>query len=140
MMLDRRRLMISAAGLVAVGTMGAGFLSIEVFGDRYHFFGEVLRRNLPGVTIKDSEIEKFVDAYWPAFRDHFGPRKGRLLKTLAWLEDVIHGERWKIIVDRDVLTNFLLGSNFFQVPDPQRAEIEFFALPVFACANPFHRT
>ncbi len=139
-MLDRRRLIIGAAGVVAVGTLGAGFLSIEIFGDRYRFFGEALRRNLPGVTIRDSEIEKFVDAYWPDYsaRERFGPRRGRLLKTLAWLQDVVPGERWRVIVDRDVLTNFLLGSNFFLVPDPKTAEIEFFGLPRL-CSNPFRR-
>jgi hypothetical protein len=138
MMLDRRRLMIGAAGLVAVATLGAGFLSVEIFGDRYRFFGEVLRRNLPGVRIKDSEVEKFVDAYWPEFSDRFGPRNSRLLKVLAWLQGALPGEKWRVVVDRHVLTNFLLGSNFFLVPDPKAAEINFFGLPR-VCSNPFRR-
>jgi hypothetical protein len=40
--------------------------------------------------------------------------------------------------ERQVLTDYLLGSNFFQLSDPGRELVVYYGPPV-ACANPFAR-
>lgn len=136
-MLARRRVIVGAVGIVAAGVAGA--VGVAVGGDGYGFIGAILRRNLPGIALSDTEIGKFVAAYWPEF---IAPpsRRDAALRRLAVLAHAISSE---IMIseetEREILTEFLIGSNFFELPDPRSAAIEFREL-ARVCPNPFYRT
>ena len=136
-MLTRRRIMVGAVGIVTAGVAGA--VGVAVGGDGYGFIGAILRRNLPGVSLSDAEIGKFVEAYWPEF---IAPpsRRDAALRRLAVLA---HTTGFEIMIseetERQILTEFLIGSNFFQLSDPKSTVIEFRDL-ARVCPNPFYRT
>jgi hypothetical protein len=136
-MFTRRRLMVGAIGIVAAGVAGA--VGVAVSGHGHGFIGAILRRNLPGVSLSDAEIGKFVDAYWPEFirppsRRDAVLRRGAVLAQAIGSEIMISEE-----TEREILTEFLIGSNFFQMSDPRSTAIEFLGL-ARVCPNPFYRT
>ena len=92
---------------------------------------------LPDIPEADGEIRKFVDAYWPRFIDRHGRRRARLLILAVRLDQATPDVNEQI--ERDVITQFLIGSNFFQLADPGSETIEFSELPT-SCPNPFYRT
>ncbi len=133
-MVARRALVLGGLATVtaaaAGGTVGVAFL-------KHDFFASMLRRHLPGLALADGEIRKFVDAYWPRFIDRHGRRRARLLILAVRLDQAIPDVTEQI--ERDVITQFLIGSNFFQLADPGSETIEFSELPT-SCPNPFYRT
>jgi hypothetical protein len=137
-MLTRRRMMVGAVGIVAAGVAGA--VGIAVGGGKYGFIEAILRRNLPGVSLSDAEIGKFVEAYWPEF---ISPprRRDAALRRLTVLAHAMVRSDFMISeeTERQILTEFLIGSNFFQLSDPKSTAIEFRGL-AGACPNPFYRT
>lgn len=139
-MLDRRRFVIGSCGVLLTGATAAGALGIAALGDKYGFFGSIVRRNLPGIPLDDAEIRQFVDAYWPGFLARYGPTKGAGRRVVVALDAMLPGETAMTeAIERDVLTQFLMGSNFFQLTDPSTDAIRFLDL-ASACSNPFART
>src|SRR5262245_7744815 len=116
-MFTRRRMMVGAVGIVAAGVAGA--IGVAVGGDGYGLIGAILRRNLPGVSLSDAEIGRFVEAYWPEF---IAPprRRDAVLRRWAVLAHAIGSE---IMIseetEREIVTEFLIGSNFFELSDPK---------------------
>ncbi|MGE0118035.1 MAG: hypothetical protein AB7S71_02190 [Dongiaceae bacterium] len=136
-MVARRVLVLGGLATVTAaavgGTVGVAFL-------KHDFFASMLRRHLPGLALADGEIRKFVDAYWPRFIDRHGRRRARLLILTVRLDQVIPEEADVTEqIERDVITQFLIGSNFFQRADPGSETIAFSELPTI-CPNPFYRT
>jgi hypothetical protein len=139
-LLNRRKLMIGGLTLLTMGGVAACTLGFAMFANRYGVFGAILRRNLPDVQLPEAEIRKFVDAYLPEFLARRGRREAFLWRAATMIDDLAPwGAQITEEVERDVLTQFLIGSNFFQLSDPRSEVIEFFGLPS-ACPNPFYRT
>lgn len=135
----RRRLLIaSVAGTVALGAAGALPLSRSEYA-RARWVEEVLRRNLPGVRIDEASLSVFVRDVLAG--NHFRARK-RGLSVVAqqyvpWLTMRVPKIRTGLEkLERQVLTEYLLGSNFFRVSEPRRETITYYG-PAVACANPF---
>ena len=100
---------------------------------------QVVRDNLPGVELDSDSLQTFVkhmlghERLRPPlvratiFADRFVPwLPARISKAREGLEGV----------ERHVLTEYLIGSNFFRVPDP-RGETIVYHGAVIACINPF---
>jgi len=107
--------------------------------DRNGFFAAVLRRYLPNAVVPDSELVEFIQSYWPLMEKRYGSRAA-LMRTLNAVDRLlIPGELESTeLLERDILTNFLIGSNFFNLKDPKTESIDFTGLSI-ACANPFRR-
>jgi hypothetical protein len=134
---ERRTLLIGVGALASVA-LTAGVVETAVL-NRTGFFSAILRRCLPDAILLDAEVEEFAAAYWPLMERRFGKRIAltRLLHAADRL--LVPGELHSTeALERDILTNFLIGSNFFALTDPKAEPIDFIDMPV-ACTNPFRR-
>jgi hypothetical protein len=135
----RRRFMLAgAAGAIAIG--GAGVFSWNSFsGSRAAWVEQVVRRNLPGVHLDERSLANFIrDAL---AGDLLRPRARKVAvfahQTAPWLTVRVPQVRDGLEkTERQVLTAYLLGSNFFRVNDPREETITYYG-PAVACANPF---
>ena len=134
----RRKVLVGAAGAVALGVFGAAAWK-PLKNYRAHWVEQVVRDNLPGVDLDADSLQTFVkhmlghDRLQPPlvratiFADRFVPwLPAKVSKAREGLEGV----------ERHVLTEYLIGSNFFRVPDPKRETIVYHGA-VIACINPF---
>ena len=106
---------------------------------RLNWIEQVVRDNLPDIKLDPDSLQAFVKY----MRDH-----ERLQPTLVratifadrfvpWLPAHISKAREGLEgVERHVLTEYLIGSNFFRVPDPKRETIVYGGAMI-ACINPF---
>lgn len=127
---------LAGAAPLALGGSVAG---LRHAGGRAAWIADVIRRNLPGILIDEASMASFVQAMLasglldsykrnllvladtaiPSLSRRIAPARERI----EWLE------RW-------VLTEFLLGSNFFRVADPKSETIVYSGKSP-ACPNPF---
>lgn len=132
---SRRKLLIGAAGAIVVGAIAWTPLK----NHRASWIEQVVRNSLPGIKLDPDSLQTFVkymlghERLQPAlvratiFADRFVP----------WLPAHISKAREGLEgVERHVLTEYLIGSNFFRVPDPKRETIVYGGA-VIACINPF---
>jgi hypothetical protein len=136
---SRRNLLLGGAG-VGVTTLGVG--GYAAAASEFDFFKAMLRAELPGVIISDESIRIFSQDAMSRRNDDFGPK----LKAISAMTRVLG---FKAVADmlsdnhtfekfhRDVLTKFLLGSNFFMLPDPTAEEVLYIGPPGACAANPF---
>jgi apolipoprotein N-acyltransferase len=133
-----RRKLLFAAG--ALGLAGVGWLGFRPY-DRRTWIEATLRKYLPDINIDAESLAKFTTeisqsrqfndtrqriALW---MDHALPKFARRLPKA--------GDRIDRM-ERQVVSDFLTGSNFFRVADPRRQPITYGgAIP--ACGNPFAR-
>jgi len=135
----RRKLLAGgAAGVAVLGIFGAASWP-RLKNYRAEWVEQVVRGNLPGVTLDADSLKTFIayvlntDRMQPApvkatvFADQFIPW---LPARVAKARDGLEG------LERYVLTEYLIGSNFFRVPDPKRETIVFSGA-IIACRNPF---
>jgi hypothetical protein len=135
MNVSRRKVLAGAAGAVIVGAISW----IPLKNYRASWIEQVVRDNLPGIALDPDSLQTYVkymlghERLQPAlvrvtiFADRFVP----------WLPAHISKAREGLEgVERHVLTEYLIGSNFFRVPDPQRETIVYSGA-VIACINPF---
>jgi hypothetical protein len=133
--ISRRKVLVGAAGAVALGA--AAWWPLR--NHRASWIEQVVRDNLPGVNLDPASLQTFVtymlghERLQPVlvratiFADRFVPwLPARISKAREGLEGV----------ERHVLTEYLIGSNFFRVPDPKRETIVYNGA-VIACRNPF---
>jgi hypothetical protein len=136
MKLDRRTLLFSGAGALAIAGAGATTVGVKAHDTRT-LLGWILRRNLGDSLVTDSAVDAFAQAYGPTFQAHHGFKH-----AVAWLADTVTPLDLGRIeaMERDVVTAFLLGSDFF-LPDRRKtAPIQFLGLYDTTCGNPFKRT
>lgn len=116
----RRQLLLGGA---AIGALSAGVGGYAALATPQDFFGAMMRAELPGVNIPDSTIKDFVDQALQNRQSDFGPK----LKVLAAAARVGGYEALRAAMGnsfsflkfrRDLLTDFLLGSDFFDHEDP----------------------
>lgn len=135
----RRKLLLAGAGGAAVlGIFGAASWQ-RLTNYRANWVERVVRENLPGIDLDEESLRVFIkDALageWlqnrpvkmAVFADRFVPwLPARIAKARDGLE----------VLERRVLTEYLIGSNFFRIPDPTQQKIVYGGISV-ACPNPF---
>ena len=135
----RRKLLIAGAGgTAALAIFGAASWS-ELTNYRAAWVERVLRENLPGITLDPASLHTFIrdilasermlrkEVKVTVFADRFVPwLPAHIAKARNGLEGL----------ERYVLTEYLIGSNFFRVPDPKQVAIVYSGLAL-ACRNPF---
>lgn len=135
----RRKLLIAGAGGAAVlGIFGAASWE-QLTNYRATWVERVVRENLPGVDLDAASLSKFIEdilaseglrskpVQMALFADRFVPW---LPAHIAKARDGLEG------LERRVLTEYLIGSNFFRVPDPRQERIVYSGM-AGACPNPF---
>jgi len=135
----RRKLLIAGAGGAAVlGICGAASWA-QLTNHRAIWVERVVRDNLPGIDLDAVSLQTFIKdmlaSEWlqskpvklAVFADRFVPW---LPAHFSKARDGLEG------LERNVLTEYLIGSNFFRVPDPKREKIVYSGT-VMACRNPF---
>lgn len=134
---SRRNFLIASGAAVAV--IGAGISGLRLVSSREEWVGAVIRENLPGITIDAGSLAKFIEE---AVRsDALQPLTHRLAvfaeQNVPWVAARIPKVRNGLDkLERRVLTEFLLGSNFFRIPNPKHETIVYYG-PAIACGNPF---
>lgn len=133
--MNRRNFLLlsSAAGGLAIAGGGAYVLS-----DNYHsWVGRVLHRSLPGYTLEAKGLALFVDEHF----EHQKSRKKRLFAAGLGVADFTPlmpartAER-VAAEERIILTDFLIGSDFFQNFPNGPKTITYGGKPA-ACVSPF---
>lgn len=138
----RRRVFLfgAAGGLLLLGTAGAVSLN-GVNESRIQWLKSTIRQHLPGVTIDEMSLEKFASDIVDAGMVDSTARKISigLAQAAPWVTSrlPLMSEGLQKL-ERQVLTEFLLGSDFFRMADPRAQTVTYYARAV-ACANPFSR-
>lgn len=117
-----------------------GVLGLASFSNyRATWVERVVRDNLPGIDLDPVSLQGFINDMLASERMQ---RKEVKLTVFAdrfvpWLPAHISKARNGLEgLERHVLTEYLIGSNFFRVPDPKRERIVYSGT-VMACPNPF---
>ena len=134
----RRRLLIAGSALAVLGSGGALWIGSRL-EDRAAWIESVVREQLPGVLLDPQSLAMFVRQF-AAHRD-FENMRWKLAMGLDQAIPVIarrvqKAERRIERLKRRVLTEYLVGSNFFRVSDP-RKEMIVYSAAIPACGNPF---
>jgi hypothetical protein len=135
-----RRQFLWAGGGAATALMSA--VSLEWTrhpGGAGAWIEHIVRKHLPGIALDPTSLQRFVrevldsttlDTKHQLFYSTFKTAT----EWLAFLVPVLGAASEHI--ERKVLTRYLVGSNFFRIPDPRRETIIYLGdLP--ACGNPF---
>jgi hypothetical protein len=135
----RRKLLIAGAGGAAVlGIFGAASWG-QLTNYRASWIERVVRENLPGINLDAASLQTFIkdmlasermqrkEVKVTVFADRFVPW---LPAHIGKARDGLEG------LERHVLTEYLIGSNFFRIPDPKRETIVYSGM-IVACRNPF---
>ncbi len=126
------------AGVAALALSGS-LAGIRYGTGRAAWIADVVRQGLPGVLIDEASIAAFVQDVLAS--DLLGSHKRRLAvladTAIPVLLRRIPPARERIeSLERLVLTEFLVGSNFFRVGDPKSHTIVYSG-KIPACGNPF---
>jgi hypothetical protein len=136
---SRRKWLIGgAAGVLALGTLGAGSWS-RLANGRAAWIEQVVRDNLPGIDLDADSMKSFVDYLLTTERMQRGEVKATIVadRFIPWLPAQVAKARNGLEgLERYVLTEYLTGSNFFRVADPRREKIAYNG-PQVVCTNPF---
>jgi hypothetical protein len=134
----RRRLLIAGSGVVVLGATSALWVGTRLDGTRA-WIEAVLREHLPGIQLDPASLATFVARF--AEDRELNDKKSNLAVMLdqavpAVTRQVPKADRRVDRLERRVVTEYLMGSNFFRVPDP-RKEMIFYSDAMLACGNPF---
>jgi hypothetical protein len=137
--LSRRQMMAGGLSVAALSAIG-GYLASA---DTHDFFTAMLHSELPGVKISDATIRAFTSDAMKGRHSTFAPK----LKVLSMASRVV-GDRGVTAIlarssayekfRRELLTQFLLSTDFFTLHDPTARELTYLG-PTVACGNPFAR-
>ncbi|HEY0684044.1 MAG TPA: hypothetical protein VGD45_17060 [Steroidobacter sp.] len=135
----RRKLLIAGAG----GTLALGIFGAASWGTlsnyRATWVESVVRENLPGIDLDGASLQAFIKDILASERMQRKAVKATVFadRFVPWLPAHIAKARSGLEgLERFVLTEYLIGSNFFRVPDPKRETIVYSG-KVVACINPF---
>jgi len=135
MNISRRKLLAGTAGAVIVGAVAW----IPLRNYRADWIEQVVRDNLPDVNLDPESLQTFVK--YMVGHERLQPPLVRATiftdRFVPWLPARISKAREGLAgIERHVLTEYLIGSNFFRVPDPKLETIVYNGA-VIACINPF---
>lgn len=138
----RRKLLIAGGGgVLALGIFAAvSWDTIKNY--RADWIERVVRDNLPDIDLDAAALQAFVKDMLVSERMQRTEVKATVFadRFVPWLPAHISKARDGLEgLERHVLTEFLIGSNFFRVPDPKRETIVYSGRAV-ACINPFTYT
>jgi hypothetical protein len=131
----RRNLLVGAVGALVAGAIAWTPLK----NHRASWIEQVVRDNLPGVNLDPESLQTFVSYMLGHERLQPALVRATILadRFVPWLPAHISKAREGLEgLERQVLTEYLIGSNFFRIPDPKRGKIVFGGA-VIACRNPF---
>jgi hypothetical protein len=132
----RRKLLIAGAG----GAAALGIFGLASFSNyRATWIERVVRENLPGIDLDPVSLQAFIKDMLASERMQRKEVKVTVFadRFVPWLPAHISKARNGLEgLERYVLTEYLIGSNFFRVPDPKRETIVYSGLAL-ACRNPF---
>lgn len=135
----RRRLLVAGAGgVVALGAFGAASWG-QLSHYRASWVERVIRESLPGIDLDAVSLQAFVRDILASERMQRREVKVTVFaeRFVPWLPAHISKARKGLEgLERFVLTEYLIGSNFFRVPNPKRETIVYSGIAV-ACRNPF---
>lgn len=134
----RRKVLVGAAGAVTLGIFGAAAWK-PVKQYRASWVEQVVRDNLPGIDLEPKSLQTFVDYMLGHERMQPVLVKATIFadRFVPWLPAHVSKAREGLAgLERHVLTEYLIGSNFFRVSDPKRETIAYYG-PAIACINPF---
>lgn len=136
---SRRQILVGGLGL---GAMAAGGVYAAT-GEPYDFFNAMLRTELPGVKLSEATIRAYASDALKGRNPDFYVK----FEVLLWMQQIIGytgvvtvlAKSWAFeVFRRDMLTLFLMSTNFFELADPRMRELKYFGPPA-ACGNPFAR-
>ncbi len=135
--ISRRKVLFGAAGALTVGIVGAAWTPLRSY--RAHWIEQVVRDNLPGIELDPESLQTF--GQYMLGHERLQPALVRATifadRFVPWLPAHVSKAREGLEgVERHVLTEYLIGSNFFRVPDPKQQTIVYNGA-VIACINPF---
>jgi hypothetical protein len=135
----RRKLLIAGASSVAVlGIFGTASRE-QLPHYRASWVERVVRENLPGVDLDPVSLQTFIKDMLASERMQRKTVKVGVFadRFVPWLPAHIAKARNGLEgLERYVLTEYLIGSNFFRVSDPKREKIVYSGM-IVACRNPF---
>lgn len=134
----RRKLLIGAASAGVLGVFGATAWQ-PVRNYRASWIEQVVRDNLPGINLDAESLQTFVEHMLGHYRLQPTLVRAAIFadRFVPWLPAHVSRAREGLEgVERHVLTEYLIGSNFFRVPDPKSETITYHGA-VLACINPF---
>lgn len=137
---SRKRRYLLLAGASGLSVAAIGKWSIEQGAAATpQWIEAVVRRNLPGVRLDEESLAGFCQTLsegplFDSLRKRAGVTAAQTLPMMtgrvAYLADALDR------LERQVLTEFLLGSNFFQLADPRTESVVHHGFTV-VCAQPF---
>jgi hypothetical protein len=134
---SRRQTLVGGLALAAMGT-GTAYVGSS---DANDFFRAMVHHELPGVKVNDATIRAFTEDATSGL----SPRNRATVRVLSMRCRIVGygaisaalGQSFKFQrFRREMLTRFLLATDFFQLPDPKAAELHYVGEPI-ACGNPF---
>ena len=134
----RRRVLIAGSAALAAAAVGGIWIGSRLDG-REAWIESVVRANLPGYHLDQASLTKFVRSF--VHHREFEDRKSEIAvwmaqATPALAERISKAARRVERIERMVMTEYLVGSNFFREPNPREATI-IYSGPLPACGNPF---
>jgi hypothetical protein len=128
-------MLIGLAGVAGLAAAGVA-TTAHVDGFVRQWITALIRAHLQGASIPQAAIDAFVAEVAPAFSVRH--------RAVAVFRTVLPGqpiavaslERGAKQLERDLLSKFIVGSNFFSI-DPEREPVEYAG--DWICANPFAR-
>lgn len=135
--ISRRNALIGGGAGALVVAGGGAFVASATIED---FYADMVRHYLPGEPIAPGAAEAFAADYAPREADTDKVEALMYMQQLAGftgLDMALGGGGPYETFTRRVMTNFLLGSNFFH-RSSAREPVEYIALPD-VCPNPFAR-
>ena len=142
--LSRRSLILGASGFCAAALLGGGAL----LRGPDKVIAEIIRRHLGPLAMPDAALASFIaDARSMAADAGASARSIRVLSACYPLLNVpgvrgVLGDRLRFKVEqfeRQVVTHFLLTTNYLRLANREQQEVRFEGLPA-VCENPFART
>jgi len=135
---QRRKLLIAGSAIVVASAGGGLWIGSRLDG-REAWIESVLRENLPGIKLDPVSLETFIKSF--AQHREFADGKSNIAVAMdqtvpAVARNIPKADRRVARMERLVVTEYLLGSNFFRVQDPTQETIVY-AGSMPACGNPF---
>lgn len=137
--MNRRQILIGGVTVVGASAAGGAWLLASDVPLKPYIEG-IVRSNLPGVHIEQQGLERYAADKIAEIGDNSAYKKIYAAVRSIGIDVTTLSGRLKEKVDafeREVVSDFLIRSNFFLVPDPRKERIEYDPGRVVACKSPF---